>query len=229
MNIRRHRGRVAHPLGLIASMCVLLLASLVPPAGAGEPRTGDRLRGGDFPTFAAVADVMPHLRPGTRELLGAYRDPLPLPGTDCTSFASSRIAVRASRVATYDRTGESAYFLGKAYPVVSVYRFAGRRAAARAFGELRRAVRRCQGRHEDPGSEGYSTTYRLIAAPRYGSDRIAYRQIREDAVTGRDYFVESAVLRGRHLLAARLQHDTRPPSSRTAHAIARLALGAVGR
>lgn len=221
--IRSTRGRGV----LVAAM---LLSLVLPGTANAEGTSGrDRLVGRDFPTFAAVADVMPYLRGGSRELLGGYRDPVQVPSADCTAFAGSRTPVHTSRVAVYDRSGESVYTLGQAYPVISVYRYAGRRAAARAFGEVRRAVRRCQGRHEDPGSEGYSTTYRLIAAPRYGSARIAHRRVREDAVTGRDWFAESTVLRGRHLVEVRLQHDTRAPGARPLHALARLALRAVGR
>lgn len=227
-------GAVAALATVITTVIVTALAVVLVPVGPTAAATGAaaeraEVRGRDFPTFRQVLRSLPHLRGGTRELTPVDRSPIVLPTSDCVAYANSTVPVRSSRVASYDRRDESVYFAGQTYPVVGVYRFRSQRQAARSLRQLRHAVRRCLGRHEDPSLEGYATTYRRLEMPRYGRARLGFRMVREDANTGADWFAETWVLRGRHLVNVRLQHDLRAPAAKPLLSITRKAVNALAR
>jgi hypothetical protein len=58
---------------------------------------------------------------------------------------------------------------------------------------------------------------------------LAYRRVVDDPVTGRDWFAEVWVLRGRHLVSARSQRDLRPPRAKPLIALTRQSLQALAK
>jgi hypothetical protein len=179
----------------------------------------------DFPTVAEVAEHYPHLDGGTREMFGNAQVFVPSAGNCSGLWEFARHQPRIGKFMVYEPArGATA---GQDDPEVLLRGFWYRtpRAAATAFGEIRRSIRRCFGRHFDNG-EGVAL--HRLAMPRIGAQSFAYRFVGTDPKgPGRTWAIGTYVRRGPTIVNVDVWKTTRAPAARPAIALTRAAVRAI--
>jgi hypothetical protein len=221
------RQFVSAALGAVALTVVLATATLAPTfvGVASASIQAVRVSYSHFPTVAEVAEHYPHLDGGTREMFGNAQVFVPSTGSCSGLWEFARHQPRIGKFMVYEPARVAT--AGRDDPQVLLRGFWYRtpRAAATAFGEIRRSIRRCFGRHFHNG-EGVAL--HRLPMPRIGAQSFAYRYVGTNPKgSGRTWAIGTYVRRGPTIVNVDVSKTTRAPAARPAIALTRAALRAI--
>jgi hypothetical protein len=210
------RQFVSAALGAVALTVVLATATLAPTfvGVASASIQAVRVSYSHFPTVAEVA-----------EMFGNAQVFVPATG-DCSGlWEFARHQPRIGKFMVYEPARGATAGRDDPQVLLRVFWYRTPRAAATAFGEIRRSIRRCFGRHFHNG-EGVAL--HRLPMPRIGAQSFAYRYVGTNPKgSGRTWAIGTYVRRGPTIVNVDVSKTTRAPAARPAIALTRAALGAI--